>query len=296
MVQFRNRRYRRRKAYRKPRKVSKTWAASKKSSSSQASQIMALQRQINRLDLRTRDSLKYVQYHLDLSSPIGTVTGPSHSTWNLIQPDLWQPIFQTKTSEFQALTPDKFRGRSIGLEIMAQIGEMVTGTVPSLDPITCTLFVASLRKEVAKQFVDQTSNGVNLVEDVHFCKAQMGTLQGSGMVMLNKGIFKIRYVKRFMLGGNTDFYKEADDEPVSKTTNLKDNNRRMYIKLPYKNLLKDDGPDNRDADEPSGFKTLTVDTVDPADQLYVFCFANSYADQTVSLHGNMVITGVVNNN
>ena len=295
------RRYGRRRPARRrrppPRKVSKTWAASKKDANSQASQILTLQRQVARLDMRTKDSIKYVQYHLDLSASVGGLTGPSYGVWNLIQPNAWQPIFQTKTADFQTLTPDKFRGRSIGLEIMAQIGQL--GEVPAVsqEPITCTIFVASLRKEVAKQFVQNTNNGTNMTEDVHYCKANMGTLQGSGMVMLNKGIFKIRHVQRFMLGGVTNFQHQlVTGEDEVATTNLRDNNKRVYIKIPYRNLIKDDGPDNRTATTGTGFKKLTINTVEPQDQLYVFLFANAYADQAMSCHGNCVITGQVNNN
>lgn len=291
------RRYRGRRYRRRPRKVTKAWAKSKKGAASQSNQIMTLQRQVNRLNLRTKDSLKYVQYHLDLTANVGALTGPSYQVWNLVQPNQWQPIFQTKTSDFQDLTPDKFRGRSIGLEIMAQINRL--GEVPSVsqEPITATIFVCSLRKEVAKQFTQQTTNGTNMTEDVHYCKANMGTLQGSGMVMLNKGIFKIRYVKRFMLGGVTNFQEAlTPSEDSVSTTNLRDNNRRLYIKLPYRNLIKDDGPDNRTATTGTGFKKLDINTVEPTDQLYVFMFANSYADQAVAFHGNCVITGQVNNN
>lgn len=282
---------------RRPRRVSRTWAKSKKGAASQSQQIMTLQRQVNRLNLRTKDSLKYVQYHLDLTANVGALAQPLYQVWNLIQPDQWQPIFQTKTADYQTITPDKFRGRSIGIEIMAQINRLGEVPVVSQKPITATVFVCSLRKEVAKQFVHSTTNGTTMIEDVHFCKANMGTLQGSGMVMLNKGIFNIRYVKRFMLGGVTNFQEAlTPTEDSVSTTNLKDNNRRIYIKLPYRNLLKDDGPDNRTATTGTGFKKLTINTVSPTDQLYVFMFANSYADQAVAFHANAVITGQVNNN
>ncbi len=290
------RRYARRSNYRRrrgTRTVTKAEAESKTGAKEQAKQIRKLQKQVDSINRNVRDNTKWTQYSMALNASVGDVTAPTYSTWNLIQPKLWEPIFQTRSSgNINLWTPSKFRGRSIGLEVMAQIGAIdgVTADL-SQEPITATIFIASLRKETAKQFVDATSNGTDLTEDVHYRKTSMGTLQGEGMVMLNKGFFKVRYVKRFMLGGVTNFYNAAGEEHAVPTTNLKDNNARFYIKLPYKNVIKDAGPNARTTSAASGFKDLDIDEIEPHDQLYVFCFANSYADQAVSLHANMVITG-----
>lgn len=292
--------YGRKNRYRKrSKRVKKSTALARKGATSQAKQILKLQRQVDSINRNVRDNTKWTQYKMSLSAVVGAVTGPTLSTWNLIQPAQWEPIFQTRsTGNINQMTPSKFRGRSIGLEIMAQIGA-ITGVTEEMsqEPITATIFVASLRKETAKQFIEATNNGVDLVEDVHYVKTSLGTLQGSGLVMLNKGFFKIRHVRRFMLGGVSNFYDSESGMPdgAAPTTNLKDNNKRFYIKLPYKNLLKDDGPNQRTATAPAGFKTLTVDQIEPHDQLYVFCFSNAYADQAVSLHANMVITGTTAN-
>ena len=290
-------RYRRNRYRRKTKTVTKAQALSKRSSKSQASQILKLQRQVTSIKKKVVDNTKWTQYQLSLSGNVGGVTAPTYGVWNLIQPDQWEAIFQTRSTELvSSVTPSKFRGRSIGLEMMFQIGALAGSEVPgSFDPITATVFIASLRKETAKQFVDETTNGTDMKEDVHYVKTSMGTLQGSGLVMLNKGYFKVRYVKRFMLGGNVDFYENgAGDTPI-RTTNLRDNNKRYYVKLPYTNLLKDAGPNTRSNTEPVGFKTLSIDEIEPHDQLYVFIFANSYGDQTVSAHANMVITGTTAN-
>lgn len=288
---------RRGRKYRKRgRRVKKSTALSKTGAKSQAKQILKLQRQVDSLNRNVRDNTKWTQYSMSLNASVGSVEAPTYSTWNLIQPKLWEPIFQTRSSGNLALwTPSKFRGRSIGLEIMAQLGS-ITGvtTEMSQEPVTATIFVASLRKETAKQFVDATSNGTDLTADVHYRKTSLGTLQGSGLVMLNKGFFKVRYVKRFMLGGVTNFYGDGDGMPDDKaqaTTSLYDNNRRFYIKIPYKNVIKDAGPNLRTTSAASGFKDLDIDEIEPHDQLYVFCFSNAYLDQAVSIHANMVITG-----
>lgn len=289
-----------RKYYKKrSKRVKKSEALAKKGAKSQAKQILKLQRQVDSINRNVRDNKKWTQYSLALNASVGSVTAPTYSVWNLIQPNLWQGIFQTRNSgTVDTLTPSKFRGRSIGLEIMAQLGSISGVTVEmSQEPITATIFVASLRKETAKQFIDETTNGTAMKPDVHYHLTSLGNLQGAGLAMLNKGYFKIRYVKRFMLGGVTNFYGEDEGMPDGEqaTTNLKDNNKRFYFKIPYKNLIKDAGPNTRVATAGAGFKTLDIDEVEPMDQVYVFCFSNAYADQAVSLHANMVITGTTAN-
>lgn len=292
--------YRRRYRRRRPNKtVTKARALSKRGSKNQASQILKLQKQITLINRNVRDNTKWTQYSMALSASVGTATEPSYSTWNLIQPINWEPIFQTRsTGNVNQMTPSKFRGRSIGLEIMAQLGSITGVTLEmSQEPITCTIFVVSLRKETAKQFVDETNNGVDLVEDIHYRKTSLGTLQGSGLVMLNKGYFRIRKIKRFMLGGVTNFYDDDSGMPegAQATTNLKDNNKRFYFKIPYSNVIKDAGPNQRSATAPAGFKTLKLDEIEPHDQVLVYGFSNAYADQALSLHANMVITGNTTN-
>lgn len=293
--------YRRRYRFRRRRNktVTKARALSKRGSKSQASQILKLQKQITAINRNVRDNTKWTQYSMALNASVGAVTGPTYTTWNLIQPNQWEPIFQTRSTGYvNGATPSKFRGRSIGLEIMAQLGA-ITGVTEEMsqEPVTATIFVCSLRKETAKQFVDETTNGTNLTEDVHYRKTSMGTLQGSGLVMLNKGYFKIRHIRRFMIGGVSNFYDSDSGMPdgAAPTTNLKDNNKRFYIKIPYRNVIKDAGPNVRTATAPSGFKTLDIDQIEPHDQIYVFLFSNAYADQALSVHANMVITGNTTN-
>ena len=293
-----SRRYRSRRRRRGTKTVTKAQSKST-SAKSQAVQIRKLQRQINSINRNVRDNTKWTQYSMALNASVGAVDAPTFSTWNLIQPASWTPIFQTRSTGYvNGATPSKFRGRSIGIEILAQLGS-ITGVTAEMsqEPVTATIFICSLRKETAKQFVEETNNGVDLIEDVHYRKTSLGTLQGSGLVMLNKGFFKIRHVRRFMVGGVSNFYDSDSGMPdgAAPTTNLQDNNRRFYIKIPYRNVIKDAGPNQRTATAPSGFKTMTIDQVEPHDQVYVFCFSNAYADQALSVHANMIITGNTTN-
>lgn len=288
-----------RKRYRKnTRRVKKTTALTRTGAKSQAYQILKLQKQVDKIHRNVVDNTKWTQYQFPLSASVGgaLITSPSYSVWNLIQPVQWDPIFQTRPSGIiDTMTPSKFRGRSIGLEVMAQIGNYGVNPIVSYDPITVTMFICSLRKETSAQFLQETTNGTALSEDVHYCRTSMGLLQGEGMVMLNKGYFRIKHTRRFMLGGNVDFVDNGPDDTPVHTTNLRDNNKRFFIKIPYSNLIKDAGPNTRSSTAPVGFKSMSINDVEPMDQLYVYFFSNAYEDQAVSVHANMIITGTTAN-
>lgn len=286
-----NRGYKRRRRtnYRR-RKVSKVTAFSRKGASSQARQIWKLQKQITAVRNKVRDVTQYRQYKFSQSVTQGGGTTPTYGVFNLVQPDQWTSIFQTPVG-MQTHSPNKFRGRSVGIEGMVQLGD------PSVNqaPVTGTIFLCSLRDEVAQQFAERTSNGTTMIDGVDYTISSMGLVQGSGMTMLNKGTFKIHQIRRFLIGGKTNFEDDYDENDTAPTTNLRDNNFRFYMKHRYQNLLKSDGPDNRSTTTTGGFKTLTINTVEPKDQLYMFIFSNAINLQTLSIHCNVVFTGKTSN-
>lgn len=280
----------RKRYYKRSKRVKKSTAMSKKGAKAQSKQIIKLQNQIDKINVVVKDVSMYRQYQYPLSGTIGAGVAPSYGVFNLINPSIWTEIFQSPSGQ-ETMSPNKFRGRSIGMEGMIQLADPDA----ALAPVTGTIFLASLRKEVANQFAERTGDGANLTERVDYCKTDMGALQGSGMVMLNKGTFKIHEVRRFMIGGKTNFETDFDAHDTAPTTNLKDNNYRFYMKHRYQNLLKSDGPDSRTVTTSGGFRTLTKDTLEPTDQLFMFIFCNAYGDQAVNIHLNTVITGKTSN-
>lgn len=280
----------RKRYYKRSKRVKKSTAMSKKGAKAQSKQIIKLQNQIDKINVVVKDVSMYRQYQYPLSATVGAGLSPTYGVFNLINPAVWTEIFQSPEGQ-ATLSPNKFRGRSIGLEGMIQLADPADAQAP----VTGTIFLCSLRKEVANQFVERTSNGINLGERVDYCKTDMGTIQGSGMVMMNKGTFKIHEVRRFMIGGKTNFEDDYDAHDTAPTTNLKDNNFRFYMKHRYQNLLKSDGPDSRTGTTSGGFRTLTLNTLEPQDQLYMFIFCNAYTDQAITVHLNTVITGKTSN-
>ena len=295
-----NRRYGNRR-YRPRKRVSKTDARSNTGRKAQSRQITKLQKQITRIDRQVQDTIQYRQYamsdHVVLEGTGEERDDTHYSIINLVNPAQWLPIFQTP-SMLETVSPNKFRGRSLGLEVVYELSNPDVAS----SPITATTFVCSLRKEVAAQFRDRTNNGSGMTNQIDFYKSEMSSEvlptegQGDGMVFLNKGIFKIRYVKRWTIGGKTNFEPfVADVDDVAATTSLADNRKRLYIKLPYRNFIKSDGPDSRSTVNTGGFRTLTMDTIEPTDQLYLFTFANNYGDQKLSISFSAIFTGVTSN-
>ena len=187
--------------------VSKATALSKKSGDQQARQIVKLQNQITRNKTLLGDTSMWCQYQFPQFQLIGG-TSPEFGVLNMIQPFAWTAIFQSqKNGDDQLRSDNKFRGHNIRLEGLIQLENPMEFPTP----VTGTVFVCKLKKEVAKQFTHRTGNGANLSEGVDFCSANLGTLQGSGAVLLNRGTFDVIRTKRFMIGAETNF---VQDDPL----------------------------------------------------------------------------------
>lgn len=268
--------------YRKSKVLTKSNIKSKKSAGSQSTQILALSKKLKTLTTKVNDNTMWTQFqHTAEIIHSGDLLTPSYSHTKLIDPVNWRRIFQsTEISE----ATNKFRGRSIGIEYLVQLGNAATEPTP----VTCTVFICTLRKETARQFIHETNNAANLVEGEHYVRTDLGTLQGSGLVMMNKSIFKIRHTDRFVLGAVTNFTSETN------TTSIKDNMHRRYVKLTYKNLIKSDGHSGTAVLKP-GYKELTSSEIENTDQIYVFLYANNFSLQTIDFFLNSIITGKVTN-
>lgn len=268
----RTRRYGRRRKF-----LSKSYIKSKKGATSQAKQILSLQRQVKGIARKVVDRAQYVQFqvndYFEFGHGISPVADWQPKIFAPIDPSNWFPIFQTDDTN-----SNKFRGRSIGVEHMIQLEAPETEG----DPVTCTLFCVSLKKETALQFLQDSNFFTDLNNGRHYVMTNMSTAltgQGSGMVMLNKGIFKLRQKpRRFMIGLRTDF------TTGNPTNNLKDNNVRIYQKISYPNLIKSGRGDQ-------SYKDLGENDIEPTDGIYWLLFHNAYGGQELTWSVNSVITG-----
>lgn len=266
--------------------VSKQWASSRKGATSQASQIMSLQRQMNAVKLSVRNNIQWSQYQFKpgVVTHAGDPLSPTPYVLPLVGPSAvaaahsgWRRIFNSDAAVQENI---KWQGRSVGIEYQVSLGNAAVASAP----VTFTCFIVSLRPKIAQVTQQETNFLANLIEGEHYVKNDMGSVQGSGMVFLNKSMFKIHHIDRGMVGAKTNFVTVADEEAF--TTDLSDNLHRRYVSLPYKKLLKGDGSGGE-----AHWSSLTYKTVPQTSQLYFMLFANNYGDQTVDLALNALFTG-----
>jgi hypothetical protein len=137
----------------------------------------------------------------------------------------------------------------------------------------------TLRKETALQVIQESNGLADFTQgNRSYVLSSLGSAQGAGLCMVNEGYFKIRYQERFILGGKTNFVEDV------RTTNLHDNIKRIYVKMPYTNLYKS-------ANGQESWKDLDGTKVEPTDHLIWLLFHNAYGTQTISWYGNSVYTG-----
>ena len=269
------------------RYVSKQWASSKKGAGSQASQIMSLQRQMNAVKLSVRNNVQWSQYQYKPGVIVhsGNLLSPTPRVIHLVGPsavagqhDGWRRIFNSDEAVQDNI---KWQGRSVGIEYQLSLGNAATAS----SPITFTTFFVSLRPKVAQNIQQETDFLATLTEGEHYVKNDMGSVQGSGMVFLNKSMFKIHHIDRGMIGAKTNFVSAATGEE-GFTSTLKDNLHRRYVTLPFKHLLKGDG-----AGQEAHWSSLNYKTVPQASQIFMIVFANNYGDQTLDIAINALFTG-----
>jgi len=272
-----NRKYRR-----SPKKVKKTWALAKTGKKSQASQIITLQKQINRINRKVMRNTQWSQYAFKPGTLVhaGGTLAPTPSRTLLVNPSAvagvatgWTRVFNSNAETDSNL---KWQGRSMGLEYVIELGNAAVVDTP----VTITTFIVSLRKETAQQVIEETQYLANMVENEHYTKSSLGSVQGSGMVFLNKSLFKIHHCSRATIGAVTNF---SNDHP---TTNIKDNRMRRYVALPYKCLLKGDGSGTN-----ASWLSLNYTTLQQTDQRYFLVFANNYGTQSIDISLNCIFTG-----
>lgn len=272
------------KGSRRNPKVSKTWAYSRKSANAQSKQIVTLQKQITRIKRRVKGNIQWSQYAYSPGSVVhnGGTTAPVPAVQALVSPSTiagvqtgWTRVFNSTAGTEDNI---KWQGKHMQLEYCYELSNpAVSGT-----PITITTFVVSLRPELANQVLQETNGlvGTDLVEGEHYQANSMGTVQGSGMVFINRSMFKVHHVSRCTIGHETNFISETN------TTGIRDNRYRRYVKIPYKCLLKGDGSGTS-----ASWLSLTSETIQRTDQRYFLTFANNYGSQGLQISLNCLFTG-----
>lgn len=221
-----------------------------------------------RLNKLTRQQFRLSQYSFRGE---GTAT---IETFPLIQPNLWNPIFQ---SNFRANNTDRCFINNIHLLVNITVGQ--SGDL-TFSPIHYCLFIVSIKPEAKLQTLQRISPlANNLTEDIDYTYNTIGATVGQAQWRLNPAIYNIHGIRRGMVGNYAFEDLIADAQPV---TNIADANRNHKLVIPWKRRIK--RVQGQDANnQPLEWKDMTVNEVNPADQLYAFFFNNSEITQQVDI-------------
>ncbi len=212
------------------------------------------------------------QYRLSQYSFNGEGDG-TYQSYALIQPNAWDPVFQ---SNFRANNTDRCFINNI--HILANITVGVSGLI-SYNPFHYTIFIVSLRKEARLQTLQRLSPLlVNPQEDIDYTYSTIGASVANAHWRLNPAIYQIHAMRRGMVGNYAFESVAADATPVS---NIQDANKNHKFVIPWKRRIKRAVGQDVNGN-PLEWKDMTVNEVNPSDQLYMLFFNNAEVDQEVA--------------
>ena len=137
-------------------------------------------------------------------------------------------------------------------------------------PVTYTFYIVSLKKETAKQNLNETSNLSEMRNNVEFSNTSLGETPDSGLVMLNPEHFNIHYTDCFDLGGRTNFSQKVE------TTNLADSRRRRAFSFAHPRVIK--------CGVTESWNEMSAADLEPSDRLFEMLFYNNYGGQLSAFH------------
>ena len=206
---------------------------------------------------------------------------PFQST-QIIFPQAWTGVFNSDKRTNAGDAPARVRnvawkGSYIDIRAVVQI-EAQTQYVP----ISCCYLVYRPHKSIARQFESNTVNGSKLQEGVHYTAVSTGLINGTAMWHFNTEILDILYIKNFMVseyaGEGTAGVATSDSHAVPFVGNIKDANRRIYCRIPYKKLIKTDNSfndGNAAADREKSWTQLHDTDIAAEDKIYCCLFNNA---------------------
>lgn len=160
------------------------------------------------------------------------------------------------------------------------------------------LMLVSVKKEFALQTYARTGPNLGtLVVNQDYMYHSIGTTVGPAQWQLNPTIYNIHAVRKGMVGNfATDGPLTApeEDETAAKVNNIKDANRNHYISLPYRRRLQRGlGQLTPPSGDQLEWKDMTVNDINPEDQLFIIFFNNAEETQSLSFHWSAQILSKV---
>lgn len=203
------------------------------------------------------------------------IEAPTYVT-RLVTPNNWANVFNTYQDVNRTAVGTSYTMRNLQLRYMCQPEDIEQGTTDAF----YQMFVVSLKPAHARQYREQ--GYTNLVNTYHYERVALdstgGLLDGYGLYMLNKDIFRIHYhsgVRRFV---NTT----AIGTPI---TNSREGTSFGYSNIKWNHTLV-----CADA-QPGGFDHYTADEVPDNAQLYVMVLSNASESAPLFMAVNTIVNG-----
>lgn len=276
----------------KKTKVNTTKARYKTSAKSQSSQIVKLQKQITRLDTKTKDLILSARFSINdnFQMTSGGIRAPDGTNGNnnglyvreLFIPSQLSPIFNT-TATFDSNT----QVRLSNCVVNGNIGIIPKGLgISNCPPRYIQIWIVSLKKETGKQVLADT-NGMaesqfrQQPNGSAFTKSPIltipivgGTISRNGNYFLNPNLFNIRGYKTYTIGNRSN--SEATTTVSNGSGyNMSDLSRNFSIKLKMNNYI-------RTATGGSTWKTLTPQELQTQDRLWMIVTCNGWNNNTAT--------------
>ncbi len=276
--------FRRRRNFSK--KVNTTKARFKTGARSQSTQIIKLQKQVNRLDIKTKDLILHARFSINdvFSMTAGGVlnpTLPANQNSGLYVRELFipaqlQPIFNT-TANFD----ENVKVRLSSCVVNGSIGIIPNGIgVTQVAPRYIQVWIVSLKKETGKQLLTDTNGMAQAsfrlqANGSAFTKSPIltipvlnNTISKNGNYFLNPNLFNIRKYKTFTIG-NTPNSNVTSPGTESTGYNMKDLSRNFSFKFRMNNYI-------RTATGGSTWKQLTPQELQNQDRLWMIVTCNGW--------------------
>lgn len=197
----------------------------------------ALAKAVRTLQRQMRTSTSYLNY----SQVVNTGITADYLTIKLSNYANWTRVFGTDANDD---TGNRMKHNSIGIDAYISL----ENTVNEPDTTGFTCFLVSLKDEIGG-YLDQATGNLALSPNIHY------TIQG-GLVMLNKNVFNIHRIKRFVLTN----HGQSLSNPSAQSQYGSD--RRFYWKIKPNKMIKCAYAD---------WKAVQC-SQDPSDNYYVLIF------------------------
>jgi hypothetical protein len=274
---------------RKPkRRVNTTRARYKTGAKSQSTQIIKLQKQVDKIKIKTKDLMLRANFqdHGTIIMSTGQQPGGAQQARislhvrELLRPPQLTPIFTT-TDAFDA--NNKVRVKRLQLIMDLTILPPTNQETTPVYPRFITIWIVSLKKETGKQLLSKSnnmneSNFNGLANGYATFYNTTGDLRSTpsltnrrGQYFLNPDIFNIRKVKRCIMG-NAFVQTPALVEP-GYPTNLAAYAKRLKLTLPMNNVIQSGGGG-------TAWKAMTPAQMNTQDRSWMIVECEGYSTDT----------------